>query len=178
MSKETYLSILQYNTRKSKDQVIASFLQDPKVLEYDIIAIQEPWRNPYTATTHNPIAQQYHLIFPKDTREQPARVCFFISKRLDNTRWIFNDYSRDLGSLTIKATNEAGEEKVVTIHNVYNPPQVQYEEGTLPLLEKALQERTETEQIILEDFNLYHEMWAGEHLTNPDTEAIHLITLI
>ncbi len=172
------MSILQYNTRKSKDQVMASFLRDPKVLEYDIIAIQEPWRNPYTATTHNPISQQYHLMFPKDTREQPARICFFISKRLDNTRWNFDDYGRDLGSLTIKATNETGEEKAITIHNAYNPPQVLYEEGTLPLLNKALQERTETEQIILGDFNLHHEMWAGEHLTNPDVEATHLITLI
>jgi hypothetical protein len=133
MSRETYLSILQYNTRKSKDQVMASFFRDPKVLEYDIIAIQEPWRNPYTATTHNPIAQQYHLMFPKDTREQPARVCFFVSKRLDNTRWNFDDYSRDLGSLAIKVTN-----KVVTIYNVYNPPQVRYEEGTFPILNKAL----------------------------------------
>jgi hypothetical protein len=112
---------------------MASFFRDPKVLEYDIIAIQEPWRNPYTATTHNPIAQQYHLMFPKDTREQPARVCFFVSKRLDNTRWNFDDYSRDLGSLAIKVTN-----KVVTIYNVYNPPQVRYEEGTFPILNKAL----------------------------------------
>lgn len=122
MSRETYLSILQYNTRKSKDQVMASFLRDPKVLEYDIIAVQEPWRNPYTATTHNPIAQQYHLMFPKDTREQPARICFFISKRLDSTGWRFEDHCRDVGSLTIKAKNETEEEKEIIIYNVYNPP--------------------------------------------------------
>jgi len=65
---------------------MASFLRDPKALEYDVIAIQEPWRNPYMATTHNPISSQYYLMFPKDTREEPARICFFISKRLDNKR--------------------------------------------------------------------------------------------
>ena len=172
MSRETYLSILKYNTRRSKDQVMASFLRDPKVLEYDVIAIQEPWRNPYTATTHNPIASRYHLMFPKDTREQPARVCFFISKRLDNTRWRFDDHCQDLGSLIINATDEAGEERVVTIHNVYNPPHIKYENGTLPTLNKALQERIGTEQIILGDFNLHHEMWAGD-TSRTQTQKLH-----
>ncbi len=67
---------------------------------------------------------------------------------------------------------------MITIYNVYNPPQAQHEEGTLLVLNKALQERTRTEQIILGDFNLHHEMWAGEHFTNSDAEAAHLIKLI
>lgn len=37
------LRILQYNVQKSRDVVLASLFQDPKVLEYDILAIQEPW---------------------------------------------------------------------------------------------------------------------------------------
>lgn len=177
MNRADYLSILQYNTRKSKDQVMASFLRDPKVLEYDIIAIQEPWRHPFLATTHNPIAQRYHLLFPSDTKDQPARTCFFISKTLDSTLWNFKDYSRDLGALTIKTTTARGEENMVFIYNIYNP-QVPYEESTLPLLDTILQEEQDTEQIILGDFNLHHEMWAGEHITHPDADAIHLITLI
>jgi hypothetical protein len=36
------LSILQYNVRKSRDQVMASLLANEKALEYDIIALQEP----------------------------------------------------------------------------------------------------------------------------------------
>jgi hypothetical protein len=34
--------------------VMASLLRDPEIDDFDIIAIQEPWTNPYTATTHHP----------------------------------------------------------------------------------------------------------------------------
>jgi hypothetical protein len=36
------LSILQYNVRKPKDTVMATLLRDPKVMQFDILAIQEP----------------------------------------------------------------------------------------------------------------------------------------
>jgi hypothetical protein len=36
------LQIVQYNTRKAKDEVMATFLRDRKVLEADVITIQEP----------------------------------------------------------------------------------------------------------------------------------------
>jgi hypothetical protein len=36
------LRILQYNVQKSRDIVIASLFQDSKILDYDILAIQEP----------------------------------------------------------------------------------------------------------------------------------------
>jgi hypothetical protein len=127
---------------------MASFLRDPKVLEYDILAIQEPWRNQHMATTHNPVAQKYHLLFQKDTLEQPARTCFFVNKRLDNTKWRFTDHSRDMGSLTIQTSNKAGEAKEITIYNVYNPLTTKYEESTLPILNEALHNRTD-EKIIL-----------------------------
>ena len=39
---KTTLEILQYNVHRSKDVVIADFLRNPRVLEADIIAIQEP----------------------------------------------------------------------------------------------------------------------------------------
>ena len=42
MSRSTTLKILQYNVRKSRDTVIATLLRDEKVMEYDILAIQEP----------------------------------------------------------------------------------------------------------------------------------------
>jgi hypothetical protein len=96
MNSTTTLSILQYNVIKSRDIVMASLLRDPSFREYDILAIQEPWRNPFISTTHNPIPEYFHLHFPKDTREEPARVCFFINKRLDETRWRITEHTRDV----------------------------------------------------------------------------------
>jgi hypothetical protein len=41
MSLSTTLKILQYNVRKSRDIVIATLLRDERVIEYDILTIQE-----------------------------------------------------------------------------------------------------------------------------------------
>jgi hypothetical protein len=54
MTEQTQLRILQYNVRKSKDTVMATLLRDKKAAEYDIIDVQEPWVNPFMATTHHP----------------------------------------------------------------------------------------------------------------------------
>ena len=42
MNRHSTLSILQYNVHRSRDMVMASMLRDPKIYEYDILAIQEP----------------------------------------------------------------------------------------------------------------------------------------
>lgn len=53
------LRILQYNVMKSRNEVMATLLHDPSIQEYDILALQEPWRNPYISTTHNPISSSF-----------------------------------------------------------------------------------------------------------------------
>ena len=53
---EEGIKILQYNVMKSRDIVMAILLRDPRIQEYDILAFQEPWRNPVISTIHNPIA--------------------------------------------------------------------------------------------------------------------------
>ncbi|PQE08856.1 reverse transcriptase protein [Rutstroemia sp. NJR-2017a BBW] len=95
------LKILQYNVMRSRDEVMATLLRDPKIQEYDILALQEPWRNPFTSTTHNPISHSFHLCFPKDSKEAPARVCFFVNKRLDPSSWKTTEHTRDLTTLDI-----------------------------------------------------------------------------
>lgn len=79
--------------------------------------------------------------------------------------------------MTLQTVGEIGEAKVITIYNIYNPGATKYEDSTLPILNEALHSGT-GEKIILGDFNLHHEMWAGTNITSPDTEAIHLITLL
>lgn len=54
------LSILQYNVGKSRDIVMATLLRDPKIVDFDILAIQEPWVNPFMDTTHQPAKDLFH----------------------------------------------------------------------------------------------------------------------
>jgi hypothetical protein len=158
MSRTNSLSIQQYNVMKSKDIVMATLLRDPNILEYDILAIQGPWRNPFMSTIHNPIAASFHLAFPKDTREAPARVCFFINKRLDQTTWRVAERTRDLCTLTISYHHSDEQQAtLMTIHNVYNPPQTtENRRSSIPELQQALQECRHLKQIMLGDFNLHH----------------------
>ncbi|KAJ3553580.1 hypothetical protein NPX13_g10857 [Xylaria arbuscula] len=64
-----------YNVRKARDTVMATMLRDPKVLDFDILAVQEPWRNPFQATTHHPAEawnefyQSWHSIIRSPNEE-------------------------------------------------------------------------------------------------------------
>lgn len=86
MITQNTLTILQYNVRKSRDTVMATFLCDPRINDYDIIAIQELWRNPFSTTTHHLAKDQFHLCYPTNEEEGPARVCFFVNRRLNHSR--------------------------------------------------------------------------------------------
>jgi uncharacterized protein YbaA (DUF1428 family) len=39
MNLDNTLRILQYNVRKSRDTVMVTLLRDPRVMEYDVLAI-------------------------------------------------------------------------------------------------------------------------------------------
>ncbi|GMG55441.1 unnamed protein product [Aspergillus oryzae var. brunneus] len=71
------LQILQYNVNRSRDVVMAQFLRDPTVLQADIIAVQEPWKNPYSDTTHHPAFgshQLLHTVHSADCQELELHI--------------------------------------------------------------------------------------------------------
>ena len=43
---------------------MATFLRDKAVLEADVIAVQEPWRNDQQHTTHQPATAKFQLLYP------------------------------------------------------------------------------------------------------------------
>lgn len=179
MIEQQQLNILQYNVRKSKDTVMATLLRDPRVADYDVLAIQEPWRNPFMSTTHHPAKNIFHLCYP-DVKEgeEPARVCFFVNKRLDHSRWQFEQHTRDLCTLRIRIRENTTEHELV-IHNVYNPPQSTPDrQSTIPLIKMKLEEHTPKEQIILGDFNLHHRFWGGSNIEREDKEANDLLEIM
>ena len=68
-----------------RDIVIAQFLRDPEVLQTDIIAIQEPWKNPYSDTTHHPAFGSHQLLYPTASNigDRRARVTLYISHKIN-----------------------------------------------------------------------------------------------
>jgi len=166
MTARSTLKILQYNIQKKGETVMAPLLEDPRVKEYDVIAIQEPWHNRFVHTSYNPGGGSFYLAFPAQAE---SRVCFYVNKRIDPNSWRTNYTSKDSGTLTLEKQAE-GETKRISIHNVYNPPPGSYSARRTGSLEHA---RTMLgaggTQILLGDFNLHHPLWAG--LARPTQHA-------
>ena len=179
MNRHNRLNILQYNVRKSRDMVMASLLRDPGIHDFDIIAIQEPWKNPYTATTHHPAKNRFHLCYPIRDTEGSARVCFFVNKKIDQTRWRFEERTRDICSIVIDQTDDQQSQERVVIHNVYNPPKTSSNrQSALPQVREVLEHHQTNEQVLLGDFNLHHPLWGGPNREATDPESEDLIDII
>jgi hypothetical protein len=156
------LTVLQYNVNKSRERVMAPLLADENVWKYDIIAIQEPWRNRFQTTTYHPVKDRFDLVY----NEQPnTRVCFFINSQLRGA-WTHTHHTPDLDTLHLQF-QDGKEVRTVHIHNVYYPVEGQdgNQPSTLPDLRKVLASNPEGEHLLIGDFNLHHPMWGGD--TDP-----------
>ncbi|KAJ5638941.1 hypothetical protein N7528_001331 [Penicillium herquei] len=153
--------------------VMAQFLRDPDVLRADVIAIQEPWKNPYQNTTHHPAKGTHELLWPEG--DERPRVCMFVSKKL--AKWTHYAYSKDVQELRID-TVSAGQ---LRIFNVYNEDGVWGGLDTVKDVVPPVSERRRTPSIIsslvLGDFNLHHPAWGGDTACE-DPRAADIIELM
>lgn len=121
--------LLQYNAHKSWS-VMATFLRDDAVLEADIIAVQEPWRNEQQHTTHQPATAKFQLLYPakqdhlhdSDTNFAQPGVCLFVSKNVDPGTWSCQLVSQDYQLLKLRRANRGRDWTDLFVHNVYNRP--------------------------------------------------------
>ena len=180
MSEQRTLKILQYNIRKEGDKILTPLIEDVRVKEYDILAIQEPWHNSFVRTSYNPYRSGFHLAFSEHAE---SRVCFYINTRINTNQWRVEFTSKDAATLTLRkslgttATAE-GEEQEIKIHNIYNPPPGSYssrQEGTLEHTRRMLD--TSGPQILLGDFNLHHPLWTGPTRPTQHNAADTLIEI-
>lgn len=153
---------------------MASLLRDPKTHEYDILAIQEPWRNPFMATTHHPAKDVFDLYCLGETGEGPARVCFFVNWRINSSKINFKEHTRDLCSITLTPEGD----RQLSIYNVYNPPRYTAQQSVLPHIRASLNNHNDDELVVLGDFNLHHSLWGGSDVQTTEAEAGDLITII
>ncbi|KAJ6114107.1 hypothetical protein N7512_007552 [Penicillium capsulatum] len=163
------LRILQYNVQKSRDVVLASLFQNPRILEYDVLAIQEPWRNPFTTTSYHPLKEHFQLTyFP----HAETRVCFYINKRVDLGSWSVSFMSKDIISLKI---SDSRSNQSIHIFNVYN----EVTSDTLPTLAETIGTLSSDRIVVLGDFNLHHPLWSADHRRARSGRSVeHLLRII
>lgn len=180
--------ILQYNVHKSW-QVMASFLRDEKVLEANVVAVQESWKNELQHTTHQPATATFQLLYPSkepigeydssrrdqdnDAGPRQPGVCLFVSKKLDPSTWLCQLISQDYQLLKLRIAHQGKDWTDLFLHNIYNRPG----SNTLERLRQELVKRPHGEHVILGDMNAHHPRWGGVG-TNADQEASQLIEII
>lgn len=163
------LSILQYNVMKSVNRVMAPLFANPALLKFDIIALQEPWRNPYSYTTYHPLKSHYTLIYPPGPM---TRTCFYVNKRLPEASWVIIHQSADLCAIQLKI-----EDARVIIYNIYNPCHDVGPDNTLSKLTGLLNANRNIQSVLVGDLNLHHPLWGGE-ASPTDPQAEQLISLL
>jgi hypothetical protein len=172
------LKTLQYNVRKSG--VMAPLLADPSVLQNYLLAIQGPFHNSFSHSTHNPFYTSFYLLHPGVKYSQ---VCFFISKAINPCSWSGDFLSSDSSYLRLKSPVEGARD--IMIHNIYRPigsssfissisqdSDFSYLFTASPdasdafsLLHSKLLD-TSADDILLGDLNLHHPLWGeapGSH---------------
>jgi len=166
----TGITIIQYNTNHSSYKIQTPFLQQMRAEEHYIIAIQELWINPRTGKTVT--HPGYHTILPNYPY---LRIAIYVTKEIVTTSWEAIFHSGDLATLKIQT-----EGPTIHIHNCYNPhrPYTDQGLGTLPLIQKAIQNSIGVEHILLGDFNLHHPKWGGNLTQTQHRTANTLIEII
>jgi exonuclease III len=166
------IKILQYNVNKSRNKVLAALLADQRVKTYDILAVQEPWRNPYDSAAYNPRDSGFYIV---DRKESGSRVSTYINKRIATTEWNEVRCTPDLHTISIRLDGVQ-----TYIHNVYCPPPASHTDTSIPAifveLENALVARGD--HIVLGDLNLHHPLWCGPTYPHQHKIAEQLINIM
>jgi len=175
------LKILQYNVNKSRTKVLMGLLQDPEIASYDIIATQEPWRNPFNNAPYNPRSSPFHT---SDQGDKDSRVCTYINKRIQTDKWSETHHTKDFTTITLRTQgvqteHDQQELRTINIHNVYNQQSSHsetQETESLRTLREAL--KMPGEHIIIGDLNLHHPSWGGPSYPMQHKLADNLLDIV
>jgi len=124
---------------------------EKEVRDLDILAIQEAYINRHTdqVTTYSQmLGNRFHLLIQPTSRDTNVanmpRVCFFVSKALDPTKWAIQHHTKDLSTLTLRT--RIG---LIHIHNAYNPSPVTGQSNIFNALHSALAEHPDQQHMVV-----------------------------
>lgn len=100
------IRILQQNVRKERIGTLVPLLEDRKIDQIDILAIQEPWHNNRDNSSYNPVTSQFYLAH---RGEENTRTSFCINKRLESDSWEVHHPTADYSCLKIREVDQGGE---------------------------------------------------------------------
>ena len=154
------LRIIQYNTWKSVNKVMIEFMAQEEVRSADILAIQEPWRNPRNGRCYNPSGGPFRTI---DAGTASTRVSVYLNRRIRDEDFEVLEVGPDLITIQLHLVERGGRKEEVLIHTAYNPPPESHtiQEPSRQLQNIVASLDRDLTQILVGDFNLHHPMWGG-----------------
>ena len=135
---------------------MAQFMRDLLVLEADVIAIQEPWKNLFQDTIYHSANKIYQLLYPtvNDIGAARVRVCLYISRKIDPRFWKHTVHSADCQEIEIQ--HRYGRLRIINLYN--SGPWDKTGTSMIDTLEHVVNRKSQ-EYIILGDFNLRYPAW-------------------
>ena len=136
-------SILSWNIERNKE-ALEVLLEEAK---YDVLAIQEPWKNKQTGSTYCPRSSKYHLVHSPE-----GRAAIFVSRRHEVGLWDY-EAAHNWCRVQFPTLGTNGLE----VWSVYNPRQPLANTNDTPPLPNLLQRPAPTTPVVVAgDFNLHH----------------------
>jgi hypothetical protein len=120
----TKLTLLQYNVNKSRDKVLIGLLDDRRIAAYDILAIQEPWRNPFNREGYNPRNSPFYLI---ETTSEKTKTAIYVNKRIPRSQ--ISEIYKDTNLISLKMSTTKED---IYIHNLYIEPPASHSIRDIP----------------------------------------------
>jgi hypothetical protein len=150
-----------------------SLLANFQIREYDILTIQNSWRNVCVSTSYNSFSIDFHFLYEM---KKNVRACFYVNTKLNVNNWSIDFVSLNMCTLKLHLNDQ----HIVNIHNVYNVSSMFYALNALLLIIETTQNRfvIDEEHVFLKDFNLHHFLWSNSIRSIQHTAIDQLIDLL
>ncbi len=171
--KKIILSILQYNVKNSKNEIMISLLMNSQIREYDILTIQKSWRNVCVSTSYNSFSIDFHFLYEM---KENIRMCFYVNTKLNVNNWSIDFVFSNLCTLKFNLNDQ----RIINIYNVYNLSSMFYASGAFLLIIEMTQHRLviDEKHVLLKNFNLHHLLWSDSIRSTQHTAIDQLIDLL
>ncbi len=149
---------MQYNVRNNKNDIMIFMLANSKIRNYEILTIQDFWRNACVFTLYNLFIIDFHLAYKQ---KRNVRICFYINVRLIVNDWLIKHVFFDVNIIKFKIIQK-NIYRIVHIHKVYSASSILYSLNkllsSLETMKRFLND--DAEHVLFEDFNLHHSCWS------------------
>ena len=169
MTKNQSLTILQYNVNNFKSKIMISMFEIDDILNYDILIIQESWKNSYFNIINSKLNQYFDTYYMNDVK---IKVYFFINKRIILIFYTITYHNENINIISLRLSKD----RTINIHNLYNSCKESDEKSVISILRNIFEKNKNEKHIILEDFNLHHLKWEKNYVI-ANVKAYELIVM-